>query len=480
VARRQFALPRAVELHRAALELASTDGEQLDAHEQLGRDHDAAYHGEDAMAEYQAALELARRDPDAKPRLARLARRMSSLVTSRGGSFRKRPDLAAVEALIGEGLEATQDRRERAALLIASASMAATWDTAGKPDPTPIEVRLAAAREAGALAREIDDPGLLFVATISLRDLHVFSGDHAAAAQTVDVLLPLLERIRSGTRTAQLTAQSTYEAAEALVRSRGDARAAEPLALQSREVSWALSRHDQMHATSILMTIGFRLGDWDQVESLLAEHLVNLESEMHVRCGNVQGGPNHGALVLALRGDRERALALARRTLTFEHRPGPVEGEAADVLVAAGAVEEGLQQARLVLGQASRWLQFEASVAALHALEALGSWDELGEVAEGLADLRAGSPSLDALADRALGEHLVAKGDAAAGLSLLRRAVERFDELPIVFEAARSREILAEHVDPAEARSLLEAALATYERLGAAPSAERVRKRLAT
>jgi hypothetical protein len=233
-----------------------------------------------------------------------------------------------------------------------------------------------------------------------------------------------------------------------------------------------------MHATSILMTMGFRLGDWDEVESLLREHLANLETELHVRCTNVQGGPNHGALVLALRGDREGALAVARRQLSFEHLPGPVEGEAAEVMVAAGAVEEGLKQARVVLAEATRWRQLEAGAAALEALEALGSWDELGEMAESLADLRAASPSLDALAERALGQRLVARGDVAGGVALLRRAMARFDELPVVFEAARSREVLAGHVAPAEARSLRVAALATYERLGAAPAAERVRKRL--
>jgi class 3 adenylate cyclase len=474
VARRQFALARAVELHTAALELAASDAERLDAHEQLGRDHDVAYHGEDTLAEYQAALEIARRDPAAKPRVARLARRVASLVAIRGGAFHERPDLNTVEAVVAEGLDAADDPRERATLLIAFASMAAAWLSAGQPDPVPMERRMAAAHEAIKLADELDDPGVRWSAAYALRDLHLFTGDYAAAGAAIEAELPLLERIQVRTRAAQ----SYFEAAQALVLIKGDARMAEPLAERSRELAKDLSPHDQMHATSVLMLTGYRLGEWDSVEAMLGEHLDNLELESGVRCANVQGGSNNGALVLALRGNRDRALVVARRIPDFEHGPGTIEGSAAEVLVAAGEPEEGLRQAQRVLAEAPRWRQFEAASAAVHAYEALGSWRELGELAESVADLRAGSPPLDALVDRALGERLVANGDAAGGLALLRRAVERFDELPVVFEAARSREILADHVDPAEARSLLEAALATYERLGAAPAATRVRQRL--
>lgn len=474
VARRQFALARAVELHRAALDLAASDTERLDAHEQLGRDHDVAYHGEDTLAEYQAALEIARRDPAAKPRVARLARRVASLVANRGGSFHERPDLAAVQALLAEGLEAVDDTRERATLLIAFASMAGTWEASGEADPVPMERRMAAAREAIKLTEELDDPGVRWSAAYALRDLLVFTGDYAAARHALEAELAVLERIENRTRAAQ----SYFEAAQELVQLKGDARSAEPLAERSRELAKDLSRHDQMHATSILMQTAYRLGDWDRAEALLTEHLDNLVSEAGVRCVNVQGGVYHGALVLALRGETDRALALARRALGFEHPAGPIEGLAAEVLVAAGLAEEGLGQADAVLAVAPRWRQFEAADAVLHACEALGSSSELGERADGLADLRPGSPSLDALADRALGQGLVANGDAAGGVALLRRAMEQFDELPVVFEAARSREILADHVEPAEARSLLEVALATYELLGAAPSAERVRKRL--
>ena len=85
---------------------------------------------------------------------------------------------------------------------------------------------------------------------------------------------------------------------------------------------------------------------------------------------------------------------------------------------------------------------------------------------------------MDGHVDRARGRSLVAAGRTDEGVAALRRSIEVFDGIPVVFEAARTREALAESV-PGERAELLGAALATYERLGAAPDAERVRGKLA-
>jgi hypothetical protein len=69
-------------------------------------------------------------------------------------------------------------------------------------------------------------------------------------------------------------------------------------------------------------------------------------------------------------------------------------------------------------------------------------------------------------------------GRAPEAARALRRALGGFERLGEAFEAARTRERLAE-VEPAGvARSLLEAALATYERLACAPRELAVRARL--
>ena len=74
---------------------------------------------------------------------------------------------------------------------------------------------------------------------------------------------------------------------------------------------------------------------------------------------------------------------------------------------------------------------------------------------------------------------MLAQGDRDAGLGLLRRALEKFERIPVVFEAAMTRETLAAAL-PDERERFLRAALATYEGLRAEPSVLRVIHALAT
>ena len=473
VARRQYALERAVELHGRALELAADKIEQMEAHEQTGRDHDVAFHGEQALAAYQSAIGLARGNADQTDRLARLARRAGTLAAMRGGSFQDRPDHIAIDELIREGLEVVTDRRERAALLLACAEMALRWSISGLPDPLGIEHRIAAAEEARVIAGELDDARLAFEAADTMSDLRDLTGDYHAAMREVLDALPLLERIDG--RTAKSNA--LFEASLAVLQA-GDPSRALQLAEESSRLARHMSAHDQMHATSVIMTASDWLGDWDRVEAALAEHLANFDQEANVHCRDVQSGPNRGALVVARRGDPTRARALAERSIPFEPTPGAIQSTAADVLVAAGDPAAGLATARDVMERGPRWRQPEAAVAAIHALEAMEDWQGLDQLVDGLDDLRSESPYVDAHMDRARGRILVAAGQVEAGAASLRRSIETFDRVPVVFEAARTREALADAL-PDERAELLAAALATYERLGAAPHVERVRGKLA-
>ena len=473
VARRKYALDRAVELHEQALAMAVTDVERMDAHEQIGRDHDLAFHGEQALAAYRSAIDLARGNPAQADRLARLARRSGSLAAMRGGSFRTPPDHVEIDNLITEGLGVVSDRRERAALLLARADMALRWSISGEPDPIGVEGRVAAAEEAKLIAAELDDPRLAFEAADTLSDLKDVIGDYPGAIQEVLDALPLLERIEAPTAKAQ----DLFEAAQTLLRSGDPARA-----LQLGEASATLARHmsahDQMHATSVIMTAADWLGDWDRVETALAQHLDNYDRESNVHCLNVQSGPNRGALVVARRGNESRARELAERPIVFEATPGAIQATVADVLVAAGDPTRGLATAEEVLQRGPRWRQPEAAVAAIHALEALEDWAALGSLADQLESMRAASPFIDAHVDRARGRSLVAGGKVDEGIAALWRSVETFDRIPVVFEAAQTREALADDL-PEERTELLGAALVAYESLKATPHVERVRRKLA-
>ena len=344
VARRQYALDRAVELHERALALATDDRERVDAYEQIGRDHDLAFHGELALAAYRSAIDLAREDPAQAARLARLARRAGTLIAVRGGSFEMTPDHTEIDGLIREGLDVVGDRRERAALLMACAEMALRWSITGRPDPLGMDRRMAAAEEAKLIAGELDDARLGFEAADILGDLKLVSGDYAGATQEVIGALPLLDRIDA----PSAKAPALFEAAQAVLLEGDPARALE-LADQSSQLARHMSAHDQMHATSVIMTAADWLGDWDRVEAALAEHLANFDEEANVHCLNVQSGPNRGGLVVAHRGDHARARAIAVRAMPFEPTPGTIQSTAADVLVAVGDAPAGLNTARDVM-----------------------------------------------------------------------------------------------------------------------------------
>ncbi len=88
----------------------------------------------------------------------------------------------------------------------------------------------------------------------------------------------------------------------------------------------------------------------------------------------------------------------------------------------------------------------------------------------------------DVTGSTSLGEQLDGRSRALRGdpegATLLRSAVERFDAQSAIFEAARTRELVADAL-PDEARGLLESALAVYRKLRAAPHVTRVEERLA-
>jgi len=77
--------------------------------------------------------------------------------------------------------------------------------------------------------------------------------------------------------------------------------------------------------------------------------------------------------------------------------------------------------------------------------------------------------------DRAAGLLHLWESDAAGARPLLERALAEYERLGNPFEAARTREYLADAVPAGEHAPVLDTALRQYEQLGATPSAERVR-----
>ena len=129
-----------------------------------------------------------------------------------------------------------------------------------------------------------------------------------------------------------------------------------------------------------------------------------------------------------------------------------------------------------VLANAPRWRALDAAAAALEALTFGRDAAALERVIGDLADVRAVGPNMAAIYDRADGRARALRGDPE-GVALLRSVVERFDAQSAIFEAARTRELLADAV-PGEARTLLETALAVYRQLRATPHLTRAEVRL--
>ena len=141
------------------------------------------------------------------------------------------------------------------------------------------------------------------------------------------------------------------------------------------------------------------------------------------------------------------ATALVRRMLAEhrdERRSSIVLSVAVEVLVAAG--------------------DLDGAKAACHDLDQhVGRW----------------APSLvRAVADHARGAVVLAGGDPGEALAHLRRACRAFHELDLPYEAARSEVRIAEACrslgDRESAHLALDAARATFDRLGAAPDLERI------
>jgi hypothetical protein len=118
------------------------------------------------------------------------------------------------------------------------------------------------------------------------------------------------------------------------------------------------------------------------------------------------------------------------------------------------------------------------ALALLEALVALEDWDSVVEFLSPAWARVAGNAQLASACDRAEGLAHAQAGRTGEAARTLRRALAGFERLGVPFEVARTREQLATVVPAPGARSLLEAALATYERLACAPRGRAARARL--
>jgi class 3 adenylate cyclase len=478
-ARRRFALSAAVEMHHQAEALAISDQERLAALEALGDDHAAYYHGDDAMPAYQAASDLAQMVGE-RTAVARLAAK-ANRIGLRYGAFRHGPPVDVMADLVRSGLDAAEDPATRAALLVAYANLGRVYLGSGmgrlldvdREDPVPTDQRRAAAEEALDIGHRLGDAELVFKATDALAEISWLAGDFAAYHATAARILELEPTLSGKEERAILltwSAQARHQA--------GDHSGALSIARRALEISRELSPHEMMHASYQVMASAYSAGDWGVVLERFEEHRAAAAQEPNVTCSMVHGGPVLGAIVLTERGDRAEAQrlvplpAVTPRVSAFVF--AALAGRYAIALGDPGAVGELTPH---LLTTVRRRAMHGGLPELVDLLAATADWDRLAEITPRLRGYVPGIAPLGAYLDRAEALRLAAAGDTAGAQQLLASAIEGFDRWSMPFEAARSRELLAEHGGP-DRSTLLAQAIEGYRQVGARPHLERVESQL--
>jgi class 3 adenylate cyclase len=460
---------RAFDLHSAARELATDDAEVARANESLGDDHALFIRADAALSAYEAALDVARRQGGERSAIVRLATKVGGMTDMFGG-FARMPPAERIEPVIDEGLAAVVDEAGRAQLLVKRANMSRLWIGSrmgrllgqNRPDPVGAADRLSSAREALAIARRLELPGLTADAIDAVAELALLQEDWAGYRSAVQEGLALLPSVTSGSIRTNILFEASRERAEA-----GANAAALGLARDAVTASRRLSPHHRMHANYALMVAADAMGRWDEVLDLLPEHLGMAAGEPDVSCTAVHGAPLIGARILVLRGASERAGAFAPLQADIPSRIAvPHAALLVSYAMALGAHDLARELSNRILGM-PRALQSEGVASVLAALADLGDWEGLLDLLPGARRMADGVAVLAPLADRGEGRARAASGDVAAAEPLLRRALAGFGRLAIPFEVARTQGMLAE-LGPADASELAASAGDGFTRLGCA------------
>ncbi len=464
-------MDRALELHGRALELAPTARGRARALEEIGDDHDAAYHGDEAVPAWDEALTIVRSIPGSDADTCRLATKAAYMGAVRWGGFATPMDPARIDAYVEEGRRAATDDDARTDLLALLAAAGDRWLAVGREDPLGIDVRIAASETAFDQAVSAGRYTTAGLALHMLGGLYLAAGDLERCIATQWRTIEINDRIES-TRERHLYLVESFNTLIWIAGAAGDVM---PRLAPWWDLGRDLSAHELLHSTYIVMSASYLTGDWDQLDRALDEHVSGFARETAMVCPFVRGGIGIGATVLARRGDPGRAEELLAMMPTVDQL-GVADAWKAIAQGAIGDARAARGAAEAILAAGSRNFSEEPPleiVAYVDALSALRDWPAL---AARLDELRARVGSLaigPASLDRAEGMMAAAQGDRERAGVLLKRAVEAFDGLSL-YDAARSREALAS-VDEASAGDLLASAIATYERLGAVADATRAR-----
>ena len=195
-------------------------------------------------------------------------------------------------------------------------------------------------------------------------------------------------------------------------------------------------------------------------------------------CPFVRGGLMISGAVLAHRGDPARAKETIDLVPMNWDEPALPEALHGFALLASGDAPGACEEAEKILAAKRRLTYEEAPLEAVlmvDALVALHDAEELRAFLPQAERIRQAVAVLGPAIDRATGLLHLWEGDMTGARPLLERALAEYERLGNPFEAARTREYLAEALPIDERAPVLDAALRQYEHLGATPHIERVR-----
>lgn len=478
-ARHRFSVEKALALHQQALDLAHHDAERGVVYENLGDDHEALFHMDEAVDNYFSAVATARAAGIGAAAVGRLAAKIG-MSSQRWGAFKQPPPMDAIRELVDEALTGPVTDSTRAELLIARASMTrrvgvrSSYEPFGAEDRPLLPQAIAAAEQGLAIARKLDDAGLQFRAYVVLNMLYGQMGDIERYHETIERQVELVDRLPTRREQANVLDDVASMRAEA-------GRYAEALENAERgfELTEQLSAHERMHNSFSLMQAADALGHWDRVVEVLEWHAQAAAAEGSVTCPNVRGGGPLGAAVLVRRGEMDRALALVPVDLKALARDTLFDRAlVARYAALVGATEFANELTDSISAQDERLRFADGLEPFVEALVILGRDEQLEQFLPTLRRHAQVRPILEPIADRSEAELALKRGEHDRARELLQRALGRLEDMAVPFEAARTRELLAGLAPPEEARRMLDDALETYVQLGARPYADAARGRL--
>jgi hypothetical protein len=474
VARKRFAVAKALELHQDALRLAVDDAERARALEAIGDDHEGAFHGDEAVPAWEGALAALEHNPEARQDRIRLITKCAKMTCIRWGGFKVAPPTRQVDAYIAAGLAEDPEPRDRGWLLALRA-----YGNTRKGDTREIEAippteRTRAGEEAARIGRELGDVDLEVLATRALSGLAITQGAYGRAVDYTRQEEALVDRIAA----SRDRALGLFWIALRYMDIEGRFEEGLELAKRSHALGKQLAPHDVLHATHALLYGNASLGRWQVIDVLHEEHLEGFQKDRDMSCPYVRGGLMFSAAVFARRGELERAKEVAALVPMNWSEPALPEALHGFVLLACGDAAAARDEAGRILAVNRRMTYEETPLEAVLMVDALVELQDADGLRAFLPEaqrIRQAVAVLGPAIDRAVGLMHLWEGDAAAARPPLERALAEYERLGNPFEAARTREHLAKTLPAKERALVLDAALRQYERLGATPSVERVR-----